>query len=101
MTLQYDRYFLTYSGIKLPLNLTSPLQREEIENRNTYFGANLDSAGRVVLIHKVVYGAVDLEHKYRYHANGVLSTAEILDASDSDEEVRTLQFDDSGCLIGQ
>ena len=92
----YDRYFLSYTGIKLPLKLTSPLERSEIENRNTYFGANVDAQDRFVLIHKVVYGNVDLEHKYDYHANGVLSLAEILDANDGEEEIRILKFDESG-----
>ncbi len=44
----YDRYFLSYTGIKLPLKLTSPLERSEIENRNTYFGANFDTEDRLV-----------------------------------------------------
>ena len=92
----YDRYFLSYTGIKLPLRLTSPLARAEIENRNTYFGANVDAQGRLVLVHKVVYGTVELEHKYRYHPNGALSQAEILDANDSEESVRILKYDASG-----
>ena len=74
----------------------SELEPAAIENRNTYFGANFDENERVVLIHKVVYGAVDLEHKYAYHANGTVSRAEIFDASDSDEDVRVLVFDENG-----
>lgn len=94
--LAYDRYFLSYTGIKLPLKLTSQLQCSEIENRNTYFGANFDTQDRLVLVHKVVYSSVDMEHKYSYHQNGILSQAEILDANDSEEEVRILRFDESG-----
>ncbi len=92
----YDRYFLSYSGIKLPLRLMRELERSEIDNRNTYFGANVDEQGRIVLLHKVVYGTVELEHTYRYHDNGALRCAEILDANDSDETVRILNFDEAG-----
>lgn len=95
----YDRYFLTYSGIKLPLRLMSPLEQGEIENRNTYFGANFDAQDRLVLVHKVVYGTVELEHKYTYYPNGALGRAEILDANDSEESVRFLKFDESGKTV--
>ena len=92
----YDRYFLSYTGVKLPLRLLTPLEPAEIANRNTYFGADFDENERLVLVHKVVYGAVDLEHKYHYHDNGVIRRAEIYDAGDSDEGIRVLCFDEEG-----
>ena len=92
----YDAFYLSYTGIGLPLNLVGPLTLADIDNRNTYFGANFDADGRIARIHKVVYGAVELAHSYRYHANGVLASADILDANDGDEELRTLRFDESG-----
>lgn len=85
----YDHYFLSYSGTKLPLKLVNSLELSEVENRNTYFGANVDEQGRTTLIHRVVYGEIDLEHRYGYHESGALAWAEILD---SEGEVRRLTF---------
>ncbi len=31
------RYFLTYTGVKLPLTLLNELQPGQLENRNTFF----------------------------------------------------------------
>lgn len=90
---QYDKYFLTYTGMTLPLQLVTPLEKSETENRNTYFGANLDTEGRILRIHKLVYGEVELEHRYGYHENGALRWAEILD---DDEELQRLNFDATG-----
>ena len=95
---QYDQYFLSYSGISLPLNLVSPITLEELENRNTYFGANVDEQGRLVLIHKLVYGDVELSHRYGYDAGGKLEWAEI---HGIDEDGRKLFFDDSGKIIAE
>ena len=38
------RYFLSYSGVSLPLRLVSPLAASELQNRNTYFRAVYDEA---------------------------------------------------------
>jgi hypothetical protein len=88
-----SRYFLTYTGVKLPFNLVTPLQADEVENRNTYFKGYYDAEGRLVGFDKLVYGEVELAHRYRYHANGVLSQAEIIDI---DGASATLKFDASG-----
>ena len=61
MTSEY-RYFLTYSGVRLPLNLVQPLEPGELDNRNTYFRARYDPEGRVTGIEKLVYGEVELAH---------------------------------------
>ncbi len=90
---QYDKYYLTYSGITLPLKLVNPLEPSETQNRNTYFGANLDEEGRLTRVHKVVYGEVELEHRYGYYENGALEWAEILDDED---EIQRLEFDAEG-----
>jgi hypothetical protein len=92
----YDQHFLSYSGVSLPLQLVSPLERGETENRNTFFGVRLDHAGRAALIHKIVYGEVELEHRYGYHDNGALQWAEIVD---DDDEVQRLEFDRAGQRI--
>ena len=92
----YDQYFLSYSGAKLPLNLVGPLETAEVENRNTCFAANLDAAGRVNLIHKLVYGAVEMSHLYGYDGDGNLAWAEIRTI---DDEARKLWFSPEGQVI--
>lgn len=87
------RYFLTYSGVKLPLKLCQPLEAASIENRNTFFQAWFDEQDRVTAFQKIVYGEVDLEHRYRYHANGRLAAAEIVDA---EGDVRVMNFNEDG-----
>jgi hypothetical protein len=86
------RYFLTYSGVKLPLKLASELQDNEIDNRNTYFRAAYDEAGRMTLCQKMVYGEVEMEHRYSYYPSGALEQAEITMAGDT----REIHFADSG-----
>ncbi|MEE2733063.1 MAG: DUF6156 family protein [Pseudomonadota bacterium] len=92
-TTTYDGYFLSYSGVTLPLKLVRPLAEAEIENRNTFFGVRLDEDGREILIHKVVYGEIELEHRYGYHPDGALRWAEILD---DEGEIQRLNFDAQG-----
>jgi len=87
------KYFLTYSGIKLPLNLCQPLEESSVVNRNTYFRAWYDSEDRITVIHKVVYGEVEMEHHYQYQDNGLLAEAEIVDA---DGDVKVVSFDENG-----
>ena len=89
------RYFLSYSGVKLPLRLVSPLEPEAIENRNTYFTAQYDQQERLVLCRKMVYGEVEFEHRYTYHDNGTLSRAEI----DTEDEIRMVEFDEQGAVL--
>jgi hypothetical protein len=80
------RYFLSYSGVKLPLNLVSPIAATELENRNTYFRATYDRAGRLLSCEKIVYGEVELRHDYEYRADGVLARA-VIDMSGDETEV--------------
>jgi hypothetical protein len=71
------RYFLTYTGVRLPLNLVGPLEASELKNRNTYFRATYDSEGRLTCCEKLVYGEVELRHDYAYGADGALTRARI------------------------
>ncbi len=71
------RYFVTYSGVKLPLRLVNPLEAAELDNRNTYFRAEYDNRGRLIAVEKFVYGEVELAHRYDYHENGALKAAHI------------------------
>ncbi|BBL59167.1 DUF6156 family protein [Methylomonas koyamae] len=91
------RYFISYSGVKLPLKLVNELPDEShLENRNTYFRGFFDGNERLLLLEKLVYGDVELRHRYRYHANGALADAEITDA---DGEIDILRFDENGAAI--
>ncbi|MBA53507.1 MAG: hypothetical protein CMK89_03545 [Pseudomonadales bacterium] len=94
-SISYDGYYLSYSGVSLPLKLVRPLEAAAIENRNTFFGVCLDGNGREILIHKVVYGEIELEHRYGYHDCGALQWAEILD---DEGEIQRLNFDTEGKL---
>jgi len=88
------RYFVSYSGVKLPLQLVNELVNEsELQNRNTFFRGYFDAEKRLLLCQKLVYGEVELEHKYSYHDNGALRLAEITDV---DDELTLLHFDEAG-----
>jgi len=90
------RFFVSYSGVKLPLKLVNELDQDGLSNRNTYFRAHFDAQGHLVLCEKLVYGEIEFTHRYAYHANGVLKQAEITTA---DEETSVLCFDDAGTPI--
>ena len=90
------RYFLSYSGVSLPLRLVSPLKADELQHRNTYFRAVYDEADRLVSCEKLVYGEVELLHVYEYSADGVLARARI---SMGDDEPTELLFDENGALV--
>ena len=83
------RYFISYSGVKLPLKLLNPLTSEDLQNRNTFFRAQYDDQDRLLLCQKMVYGEIELEHRYHYYAKGGLKQAEITDA---DGELTILDF---------
>lgn len=91
------RYFISYSGVKLPLKPVNELPDEShLENRNTYFRGFFDTDQRLLLLEKLVYGDIELRHRYRYHPNGVLADAEITDA---DGEIAVLSFDQNGTAM--
>lgn len=85
------RHFTSYSGIKLPLKLVGPLDEAEMGNRNTFYRGHFDDNDRLLMCQKVVYGEVDLEHRYEYHPSGALKRAEIIEAGD---DARVVEFDD-------
>lgn len=87
------RYFVSYSGVKLPLNLVTPLDAAALNNRNTFFRGWFDVAQRLIACEKITYGEVELTHRYEYDDNGVLRQATI---SGSDEEVTVMRFDAQG-----
>ncbi|MDD5036009.1 MAG: DUF6156 family protein [Methylococcaceae bacterium] len=84
------RYFVTYSGVKLPLNLLNELEPEQLGNRNTFFRGQFDAQDRLIGIQKLVYGEIEMEHRYTYDDGGVLKRAEITDA---DGELTAMDFE--------
>lgn len=87
------RYFVTYTGIKLPFKLVNELEPTEVKNRNTYFTGHFDTQDRLTGFDKFAYGDIELKHRYSYHPNGKLSAAEI---TDIDGEVTMLLFNAEG-----
>ena len=87
------RYFVTYSGIKLPLKLSQPLDEASLSNRNTFFRAYYNNQERMTGLQKLVYAEVELEHRYSYYNNGALEQAVIIN---TDGETTTLYFDEVG-----
>lgn len=86
------RCFLTYTGVKLPFNLVTPLSAAEVDNRNTYFKGWFEG-DRLLGFDKMVYGEVELAHRYAYRDDGALKRAEI---TDMDGEVTVLEFAPDG-----
>jgi hypothetical protein len=84
------RYFITYTGVKLPLKLVEPISEAALNNRNTFFKAFFDAADRMVLCQKMVYGEVELQHEYEYDDSGALKRALITEGDE--EEPRELTF---------
>jgi hypothetical protein len=87
------RFFLSYSGVQLPFKLVNELDEQQIENRNTYFCGYFDEQERLSALRKLVYGELELQHRYDYRENGVLQRAEI---TDIDGDVTVLAFDAQG-----
>lgn len=87
------RHFLSYTGVKLPLALLNELQPGQLENRIAYFAGHFDGQDRLIRVQKVVYGEIEMEHRYAYDAEGALRRAEIVDA---DGETTVLSFDAAG-----
>ncbi len=87
------RHYLTYNGVKLPLNLLTPLEPTQIANRNTYFRGYFDGQDRLIGLQKIVYAEMEFEHRYHYNDDGMLWRAEITDA---EGEVTVLHFDETG-----
>jgi len=86
------RYFVSYSGIKLPLKLVNEITEASLNNRNTYYRGYFDATDRMLLCQKVVYGEVESEHQYQYYECGILKHAQITE----DEEVRDIHFNELG-----
>jgi hypothetical protein len=90
---QESRYFVSYSGVRLPFKLINAIPAESLTHRNTFIRAYFDANGLLTGFDKLVYGEVELAHRYEYHENGVLRRAEI---AMSGEESVVLSFNEAG-----
>lgn len=90
-----QRYYIATSGTKLPLRLINPIEPDGIANRNTYVRAYCDPDGQLSGFDKIVYGEVELSHRYEY-AEGVLRRARI---TMLDEETVVLDFNAQGEMV--
>lgn len=86
------RYFTTYTGVALPFRLVNPIEEAELANRNTFIRASFDEAGALTGFDKIVYGEIELSHRYAYGETGALVSAEI---AMPDEDPVVLRFDDA------
>lgn len=84
------RHFVSYTGVSLPLKLITPLEDENLDRRITYFRGYYNDQGQLMAVEKVVYGEIEFEHRYQYHADGRLKSAELIEV---DEAPRVMQFD--------
>lgn len=96
------RPFLSYSGVKLPLNLVEPLDGDQLKNRNTYFLGYFDEANRLKGVRKMVYADMEYEHRYHYDEAGRLSHITIIN---SEGDILELDGDEintsrQACLSG-
>lgn len=87
------RFFVTYTGVRLPFNLVNELHTSAVENRNTFFRGYFDEHNCLTGFDKIAYGEVELMHRYTYHDNEKLKSAEI---TDIDGEVTVLHYDAQG-----
>lgn len=92
------RYYLSYRGVEPPSILVGPLAADALTNRNTFIRAYFDRAGVLHGFDKIVYGEVELSHRYHYHPNGRIRRAEI---TVPDEDPGALEFDESGRRLPQ
>lgn len=74
------RPFLSYSGLKLPLKLVTPLDEAQLKNRNTYFLGYYDEENRLKVVRKMVYAEIEFEHRYRYDGDGRLAQVTIINS---------------------
>ena len=85
------RYFTSYSGVSLPLNLVNELE-DGVQQRITYFIGSYNQE-RLLKVEKIVYSETEFTHDYSYDDNGNLVQAVIIEQG---EDPRTLVFDAQG-----
>jgi hypothetical protein len=87
------RYFVSYSGVRLPFRFVTELSAAETENRNTYYKVDFNEADQVIGFDKMVYGEMEISHRYSYYPSGVLQQADVTSHAENDTKV--LPFPDA------
>lgn len=87
------RYFISYTGVQLPLKLVNKLDRKGVDKRITYFTGYYDDNECLKIIEKVVYGEIEFSHHYEYGEDGILIKAIMIE---NDELPRSLMFNKLG-----
>ncbi|MFS8035731.1 DUF6156 family protein [Xanthobacter sp. AM11] len=90
------RFFVTYTGVKMPFRLVEAIPEAQLTHRNTFIRAYFDAAGQLTGFDKMVYGEVELAHRYEYHPGGGLSRAEVRMV---DEDTVVVAFDEAGTPV--
>lgn len=91
-------YYVTYTGVKMPFKLVEHIPEAQLNHRNTFIRAYFDAAGGLTGFDKMVYGEIELAHRYSYHDNGQLRRAEVTMV---DEDPVVLCFDAQGAPVAQ
>ncbi|NSL56869.1 DUF6156 family protein [Uliginosibacterium aquaticum] len=86
------RFFLSYTGVRLPLQLVEELPEAALRNRNTWFRAEYDAQGTLIRVEKIVYGEVEMTHRYTYDSELRLHEAIVTFA---DEEPQVMRFSEA------
>lgn len=68
-------------------------RRRSTSNRNTFIRAYFNTSGALTSFEKVVYGEVELAHRYEYYDNGILKCAVI---TMLEEDPVVMSFDETG-----
>lgn len=88
MSTMHTRYFLTYRGVKLPLQFAEELQPDALRNRNTWFQVDYDASGRIVSCEKKVYGETEMRHDYEWDGERLIRARIAI----GDDEPQVMEF---------
>ena len=91
-----QRYFVSYTGVKLPLRLINELDARSLDQRITYFTGYYNNKNQLMIIEKVVYGEIEFSHHYEYDENGKLIKAIMVE---DDEQPRTPMIEPTGKVL--
>lgn len=84
------RHYTSYTGVKLPLQLVTPLDDETLDGRITFFRGYFDKNDVLTKVEKIVYGEVEFAHDYEYHEDGRLKRVEM---TEGDDDIQVMTFD--------
>jgi len=89
------RYFVSYTGVKMPAKLVGPIDPETLVTRNTWIRAYYDAEDRLMGFETIVYNEPELTHRYEYYPNGAIKFVELINV---DREVTHLSYDEAGVM---